>query len=732
MNKKTFSKLFPIGSHLCREPMPEMSEMKRDMENLKQHGFNFVNLQEQWAYDEPREGQYDFSKYEELIAHAAQLDLGVYLGFTMEQAPHWLWEKHPGCRMIRRDGLAVVYEAQSPMPSDGKPGPCYDHEGAEADSLRFLRKAVEVLGKYENIVVWNAWQEIGIWSDTLVGQSVCYCEHTIRAFREWLKQKYGELDAINRAWKMRYPDWELVVPNRKYGSDSCMPHDIEWRQFIQNVRLTRIIERRAQVIREADSLKRPVFAHMATTMPGSGAEWSFARAGDFLGSSSYPTCGSIHQWDDANVEQHDDVLLNEMWMNVALRFDYLHSANPFGAPVWVAELQGGPVTGGILIGRIPNAKDIRRWMLTAVGSGVTAISFWVTRAEIAALELNGFGLLDSVGDETERFAEAGHIAQALNKHSDVFNAPTTERAKIAILIDDVNFRYCSAAQIQEYLTYSIRGWHRLLWDNNIPVDFVEASELSESYIKDYRVIIMPFPYAMRNDTAEHLVHYVETGGNLVSEACPGRCDGYGYAVRGEMTPVLRTLFGSSQRSLENVREPRNEKRWTHSNNPGVTYRDDEEFTGTGRLKGVVARANLYTATFHCDTSEPCLIVGDSVAGTVRTVGDGSAWLLGTFVGFSGTAYVNEKSHTFVRKLLVENGVEPEYNGALKLRKRTIAGKEAWLITNPGSKSVTETINAPGFSQAEDILGGKIHYRNGKLRLTVGPLDVRAIVLTNKT
>ena len=35
MNKKQFELLFPIGSHLCREPMPPMHEMKNDMEILK-------------------------------------------------------------------------------------------------------------------------------------------------------------------------------------------------------------------------------------------------------------------------------------------------------------------------------------------------------------------------------------------------------------------------------------------------------------------------------------------------------------------------------------------------------------------------------------------------------------------------------------------------------------------------------------------------------------------------
>ena len=158
MNQVQFKKLFPLGSHLCREPMPPMSEMKRDMENLKRHGFNLIKLQEHWMIDEPAEGHTDFSRYEELIAHAAKLDLGVYLGLTCEQAPAWLWQKHPDCRMVGQNGLPSAYEAQTTLPADGKPGPCYDHPGAMADQLRFIRTLVKTLGRFENLVVWNTWQ----------------------------------------------------------------------------------------------------------------------------------------------------------------------------------------------------------------------------------------------------------------------------------------------------------------------------------------------------------------------------------------------------------------------------------------------------------------------------------------------------------------------------------------------------------------------------------------------
>ncbi len=132
MNAAEFSRLFALGSHLCREPMPAMPELKRDMGILRDNGFNFVKLQIHWAVDEPIEGEYDFSRSEELIAHAASLDMGVYLGLTCEQAPGWLWRKHPGCRMVGRDGHPMAYEAQITLPADGKPG--HHAGGAERDS----------------------------------------------------------------------------------------------------------------------------------------------------------------------------------------------------------------------------------------------------------------------------------------------------------------------------------------------------------------------------------------------------------------------------------------------------------------------------------------------------------------------------------------------------------------------------------------------------------------------
>jgi beta-galactosidase len=736
MNQEQFRSYFPVGSHLCREPMPSLMEMKKDMDLLKKNGFNLVKLQENWALDEPLEGFYDFTKYEELISYAARLEMGVYLGLTCEQAPNWLWFKHPGCRMVGRNGLPIAYQAQATLPADGKPGPCYDHPGAMADQLRFIKKLVEVLGPYENIVVWNTWQEIGYWSESLGGQPVCYCENTLGHFQRWLRERYGNLDNLNRAWNSRYLDWGYVLPDRLHGR-VCLPNDIDWKYFMDNVQIGHVLSCRAQVIRETDPLQRPVFAHKGAPVIGSGTDWTYARTQDFVGSSCYPAWGSGQGWDDVKqtpVISREDSLAAEMWDGVALKYDYIRSCNRRDAPIWAAEFQGGPVSTGFHYGRIPSQEDIRRWMLTAVGSGVTAISFWVTRAEICAAEMNGFSLLDSEGDTTHRLEEAGRVGQALNRHADLFAEPSWGGASTAILVNEWNYQLCmSMAQGGDNLPYSLRGWYKMFWDAGIPVDFLEVSGLDEEQVKEYKAIVLPFPLSISEEIASKLEQYVQQGGNLISEACPGRLNDHGFANRGELSPVLRKLFGVTQTSLKMVREPGDKPRWSPQERTWGEYLPAVMLEGVGYFSGKQMRANVYIETFTYQSDcTPILRFGEETAGVMRKIGSGKAWLLGTFAGHNGTAYRDSETRSFVLVLLKECGVERGYQGQLLRRKRVGCDKEAWLLTNPTGADITESIDVRGWSHVEDLMGEKLQVMNGYAELIVKGLAVRVLVVSGRT
>jgi len=708
-----------------------MSELKHDMEVLKGNGFNLIKLQEHWMVDEPAEGQYDFSRYEELIEHAAALDMGVYLGLTCEQAPGWLWQKHPGCRMVGRNGLPIIYEAQTTLPADGKPGPCYDHPGAMADQLRFITELVGTLGRFENVVVWNTWQEVAYWPEGLVGQHVCYCDHTLASYRRWLEQEHGDLDSLNRAWNTRYADWESVQPERSQSAQ-LRAQEIEWRYFMDNIQIANVLKNRADAIRSADPLDRPVFAHMAPPVVESGHDWTYARCQDFLGASCYPAWSSLHGWDDHGGRPYDrhEALLAEMWSNVALKFDHIRSCNPPGSPVWAAELQGGPVSTGFHKGRVPSAEDIRRWVLTAASSGVTALSLWVTRAEIMAAEVNGFSLLDSTGDTTPRLEEVARIGRALNQHADLFSQPMHPRSEVAILVNESNYLSCSAmAQGGGHLGYSIRGWYRLRWDAGIPVDFLEVSELDEDYVADYRALILPFPLAVSESVARSLATYVESGGHLISEACPGRVNEYAFCNRGELSPAMAGLFGVRHESFTMVREPDGGGRWSPAERTWGEYLEPALLEGDGSLHGHRLRANVYVETYFPEDAQPLLRYGGQTAGTVRTVGKGTAILLGTFAGHCGTAYRDGESQACVNALLQVCGLRPVHSGKLLLRKRVLPDKEAWIVTNPTPETVTEEFDTSGWSAVQAILDEACVPDGNRVSLTVPSLDVAVLVVS---
>ena len=65
---------------------------------------------------------------------------------------------------------------------------------------------------------------------------------------------------------------------------------------------------KTRALRENDPYQRPVFSHADTPRIGSGAEWRWARVGDFFGTSNYPKWNNGHPWDDP-VESEDAALL---------------------------------------------------------------------------------------------------------------------------------------------------------------------------------------------------------------------------------------------------------------------------------------------------------------------------------------------------------------------------------------------------------------------------------------
>ena len=719
--------VFPFGTHVYREPCLDLDAVLRDLPLLKRYGFNMIKIQEHWAVDEPREGECDFSRIERLIQRADELDLGVYLGLTMEQAPPWVWQKFPDCHFVYADGRPHNQPAQYTIPVDGKPGPCWDHPGLRAAASRFIGELARTLGQYKNIWAWNTFQEIGFWPNTAGVLGFCYCPHTLARFREWLREKYGSLDALNRTWQLNFAEWDDIEPPRR---EEPLAPFIDWRYFMDDVYMARQLAFKTKALRENDPYQRPVFSHADTPRVGSGAEWRWARVGDFFGTSNYPKWNNGHPWDDP-VESEPSALLNEIWEEMMLCTDLARSNNGRDRALWGAEFQGGPVSTSLHYGRKPTPNDLRVWMLSGLACGMTGISFWNHRVERFWKEANGFGLLDPLGDSSERMEAASRIGMAIQKHGAFFAQSQPPRAQVALLVNEDTYHFFQACNgdVIDHYCYNMRGWYARLWRLGIPIDFLDVDEVAAGDLAHYRAAVLTMPLSLDGAYFAHLRSFVEAGGTLIAEAGPGRWDKYGWATLTQLVEGGEQCFGARHEDLVMVKEPGDRSRWMPYERRFGEFDPPTWLSSAGAFEGHKVMANTYLQTLAPTTSEPILYHGDRVAGVMNRAGSGRGILLGSFFGFSALAYREQEdgADAFLEAILASAAVTPECCGSLLRRRRVLDNREAWFFINPAAAAVTETIGKEGFSTAIDLLGDNLLDQN-ETSLTIQVADVNLACL----
>lgn len=720
---------FPYSTHVYREPHLPLDQIRHDFPVLKRLGFTMIKIQEVWAYDEMHEGQIDLSNVSQVVSDARQNGLHVYFGVTMENAPMWLWRKYPDAVMVYPSGQPRLDPTPYNLPVDGKPGPCWHHPEARAAGIRFIETLAREIGKYDNIAVWNVFQEINFGAVPADPLGLCYCRHTLDAFRIWLRARYSSLQALNDTWCSAYGDWEEVEPPRIAPK---VPPSIDWRYFMDDVYLSFNLQWKAEVFRRADPLRRPILAHVAGVTTGGTREWRYAEQLDVLGASAYPAWHGQAGWDfDIGTPEAPLTAASEARHEVEdilMHFDQLRAAKGDGN-IWTAELQGGPITEGLNRREVPDPGDIRRWVLACLAAGSRGICFWNHRPEIFWEEGYGFSLLDWGSDTSARAEEAGRIAQALGREVQLFAQGEHPKPSVAIVLNEDRFHWaeCSLHDVQQHMQYTVAGIWKSLWRQGITAGFVEAAAIPADAAV-VKALILPFPFTLGAKEIEALTVYVRNGGTLISEACPGRFNSYGIGFAGAMAPGVAELFGATHKGAFLIREPGKGAKWTNWN---FSLRDSIEFrqlAGAGAFAKNRVFPAYYLQTLTLTTAQPLLMYGDEVAGSVHNFGQGKAYLAGTMLGHAGPAYNDWRNADFLAAVLAQAGVASDRIGSLNRRRRILADKAAWFFLNLTEAPVEETVALEGYTTARDLFGEKFAISEAGFRLQVAPMDIRCVVL----
>jgi beta-galactosidase len=524
---------------------------KKDLQQIKDLGFNTVRCWVEWTNNEPVEGQYDFSALETLADIADEAGLKLIVQVYIDSAPDWVGQKYPDAKFVASNGL--------PVESQASPGFCFDHLEVRDKILKFFTEAAKVVKDKPAFYGWDLWSEPHIinWAEVYhLGNAeymqFCYCHSTMTRFREWLKKKYQTLDGLNRAWYRTFQDWKEVEPPR-FGTILTYTDYIDWKDFIAD-KLAEDLAMKAEAVRKVVP-ESVITSHSAIpgllTKPswnGTPDDRKMADSVDYYGASIYPK----HAW------------TIKPWSPYfrASGHDFTRSMTLTNEGFYIGELQAGYGVFGMKVSEPVVPMDMRDWIWTSVAYGARAINIYAYYPMSSGYESGGYGLIELDGKVTDRAIAAGKVAGVVTRNMAYFLGAHPPKAQVAVLYNPLSHMvggqqtFTGEGQAIGYnnLSESLQGIHRAFFERSILADFLHVLDLNPERLSQYKLLIVPYPVMMSKAHIQRLIEYVKNGGTLVAEARCGWIDERGFSSDVYPGGGLHEVFGCREASLEPIRK----------------------------------------------------------------------------------------------------------------------------------------------------------------------------------
>jgi len=464
-----------------------------------------------WTRLEPAEGQYDFGWLDRVMNLLAENGAYAVLATPSGARPAWLAANYPEVLRVRPDRGRNLFGRRH--------NHCFTSPVYREKTRAINYKLAERYRDHPALLVWHL-------SNEYSGE--CHCALCRDAFRRWLQDKYGTLDAVNHAWwtafwSHTFTTWEQIEPPSPIGETSVHGLNLDWKRFVTDQTVD-FMRNEIAPLRELTP-DVPVTTNMMGSYPGLNY-WKFAPHLDVIAWDSYPTW---HRGDD-----------------VALAADvaFLHDLN--------RSLKGGKPF--MLMESVPSATN---WMpaaklkrpgmhalssLQAVAHGSDTVQYFQWRKSRGSAEKFHGAVVDHVGHEGTRvFRDVADVGEKLAKLDAVVG--TTVRPDVAIVYDWENVWAMNDAQGPRQGDKGCLGdckdHYRPLWRRGIPVDIIDM----EQDLETYKLVVAPMLYMVRPGVAERIASFVQAGGTFVATYWSGIVDENDLVFLGGFPGPLREVLG---------------------------------------------------------------------------------------------------------------------------------------------------------------------------------------------
>ncbi|WP_080145899.1 beta-galactosidase [Marinilactibacillus piezotolerans] len=626
-----------------------------------------------WAKLQPSEHEYQFEELDEIIEGLAKDNYDIVLATSTAALPAWMCRKYPDVTRVDFEGRKHGFGHRH--------NHCPNSPNFKRFASQLVYKLAERYGDHPNIKLWHISNEYG---------GECYCDDCAKAFRVWVKDKYGTIEAVNEAWNMHFwghtlYSFEDIIPPNYLGdgiSDTAAAFaglSIDYRRFNSDSLLDNYKMER-DIIRQFDK-ETPATTNLMGTYKGLDY-FKWAKEMDVVSWDNYPS-------------------YNTPLSNVAMNHDLMRGLKD-GQSFMLME-QTPSQQNWQPYNALKRPGKMRAQSYQTIAHGADTIQFFQLRRSKGAVEKFHGAVIEHAGHENTRvFRETAELGAELEKLGDTLIGAET-KAKVGIYFDWDTYwalEYTSGPTVDLRYVDQIQQYYDACYNKQVAVDMIHTA----SDFEQYDVILAPVLYMVKEDLAEKIEQFVEQGGSFVTTFMSGIVDKSDNVHLGGYPGPLRNVLGVWVEEIDALA-------------PGQTNQI--------RTEQALFTQSEFSCRMVCDLmhSEGAEVIAeygsDFYAGmpaiTKNVFGKGEAWYVGTV---PEQMVLNE----LIGNLLDQKGIQGYDNlpEGVEIASREKEGKAYYFVMNHTEEA--QIVTTP-FENFRNLLTGETENHQMNLK----PFDVKILV-----
>lgn len=628
------------------------SVWREDARLMVEAGVNLVTVGVfAWSALQPAPDRWEFGWLDRVMDLMADHGIAVDLATATASTPSWVTTLHPDVLAVDRFGHT--------MAQGGRQAWSPSSRVYRRLSLELVHRMAERYGSHPALALWRVSNELG-------GHNAhCYGEEAARAFRTWLRERYGDsIQRLNDAWQtlvwsQRYADWEEIQPPRATFTDPNPSQLLDFERFSSD-------QLRAQLRAEAAVLRRATPDIPITT------NLILFDAGKRMAYSTWT--------DDLDIVSSDHYLQPVRDAHPEAEFSADRARGLADGRPWMLMETAPGQTSWRRVNPAKRSGQLRRDVFSYIARGSDTVCFFQWRAARAGAERFHSAMLPHGGPDTDAFRDVVALGRDLARCAEL--AGSVVEADCALVLSEESWWALERADHPHNglsATETLLSWHRALTDLGATVDVVPPT----ADLGRYPLVVVPQLYLVDDADAERIAAVARDGGTVVIGSFSGIVDEFDHVRLGGYPGAFRDLLGL-----------RVEQFWP--------LLDDETVVLDGL--GTDGRARRWAEVIATEGArvEATLLDGDLAGGPavtrMRHGETGSAWYVGAELD-------GDSLGALFRRILADQGLALPLvtSPALRVVTRVSTDGDRFhvLINHSG---VDETVVADG----TDLLDGSSH------------------------